>query len=721
MVVWAADVPSSAVKFEINRLSGQLTWTVSELGTRNTLAVEGQSVVRLLPNGNVSTWTLTRFTGYSNNQVPGFGWEPNFFAVQLAGFGYLSVEPQQPQPLSLVVSQSPVYQFTALYIEGQRDSLFQVCVNVRAVPQQLWLSTDQSNLSGDAVLVSDRRQAAVLRLSGFLSSQRTCQLSLVASSASLSADQSSNVLTFGSSTGTAGSTPLALELPTVADFEFQSPAPWTVIAATQRFVVRPDPLGTRLLLFPANDPGLAPQLFEFVLDTGPRLQLGFVNSLDSRVNIISPVSFPSQLVAAQPSVFEVVGLRRDPGCTRLSLFPQLNWSPELVPFYSATVSRLFDDCLLRWVSGNASDLPGNVFYIRSTGEDEYQNRPELSRLRPYPMQNQSLCFVDVLTGQVPGFCGALQLRPFESNLGVFATGKFLDFAPQCMSWALAPTTTVNDEGYVTVFMSDANSGLEICQMPRARIPSFELASFYGLNSWVVAIVVPENLLLQLSVSSPGITLRLGPGTYSMQTLTLIEPRWPAMVPISFEAYCSTVNPRSVFISRMCSGFAGARSLVYRPQSNECDMWMRQKCSTEQLFNSAVCGCYQDQARLAAQGLPDYIQGPMVNRPQCFGSVCALGSAYREREWLEPCGAICQQVIVGNGESFRQSGIQTMSCGGSIYNLADTNNQLPGQAPVPSWMIAVLSVVAALAILFLILFAVYVSPEPPTRATKQENI
>ena len=96
---------------------------------------------------------------------------------------------------------------------------------------------------------------------------------------------------------------------------------------------------------------------------------------------------------------------------------------------------------------------------------------------------------------------------------------------------------------------------------------------------------------------------------------------------------------------------------------------------------------------------------MVNRPQCFGTVCALGSAYRQQEWLEPCGNICQQVIVGNGEEFRQTGMQTLSCGGDIYNVGNTNEPAGTNLDLTA-LFVVFGVVVTLAAVFLVLFAIF---------------
>jgi hypothetical protein len=372
--------------------------------------------------------------------------------------------------------------------------------------------------------------------------------------------------------------------------------------------------------------------------------------------------------------------------------------------------------MLRWTSGNA---PNNVFYISNTRPDQFQNQP--TALEPYPMAAGSICFVDTQsqTG-VPALCGALQLKLYESSLGIYPTGTFLNFAPQCISWAIGPTTSVNDEGLAHIFMSTNNTAQNPCVLPRISIPSFEEVEFFNVIDRIVGIVVPENLLLQIQFSSLGLLVKIGPGTYTVDSLRIIEPRWPLTLVTSFLVYCSTVNPRSIFIAKMCSGFAGAKSSVYVPQSSECDFFMRNRCVVDQMFNSSVCGCYQDQQYLSQLGLPEPLTAQMVNRPQCFGSVCALGSAYRQEEWLESCGNVCQQALTGNGDKFQQAGVQVLACGGDIYNFSTDNKASVSEAPVDAWVIALLAIVATAAVVFLVLFAVYVSKKPKDQKDEKDQ-
>jgi hypothetical protein len=296
-------------------------------------------------------------------------------------------------------------------------------------------------------------------------------------------------------------------------------------------------------------------------------------------------------------------------------------------------------------------------------------------------------------------------------LGNFPTGAFLDFVPSCAYWARAPVTTTQNEGYVTLFLDTENTAQNPCGRAQAYVASTQFAEITALYGALLAVVVPENLSLQIrTVTAPRLSLTLGPGTYDAATLRFLEPSWP-LPPArpGLVVYCSTVNPRSIFIAKMCSGFAGAKSSRYVPQTLDCDVFMRSKCISEQLFNSSVCGCYQDQADIQSRGLPTGITAQMVNRPQCFGNVCALGSAYRESEWLEDCGMICQQVIRAIGSDYAQNVNQVMSCGGDLFNLAEPNEPLvPANEPTPAWLLGLFAALGSLAVVMIVLFAVFYS-------------
>jgi hypothetical protein len=468
--------------------------------------------------------------------------------------------------------------------------------------------------------------------------------------------------------------------------------------------------------------------FEFVQQTASRLQLAYSNALQGHVGIVSVFAFRGSLSTQQQSAVAVTGQRRKPGCAGnveldadLGAQFALSWAPEVVPL--GQVPSAFEDCYVRWVSGDTDQPTGNLFYLSSTGDGQYQTRA--TPLRVWPMQDRSFCFVDLFAVPgpmaVPPLCGALQLRPFQSNLGNFPTGTFLDFLPSCAYWAAAPVTTTDDEGYVTLFLDKDgwNSPASPCSRWQAAVASSEFAEVFANAGSLLAVVVPENLSLQVqTVTGPSVRLNLGPGTYGTDAFRLLEPQWP-LPPArpGLAMYCTTVNPRSIFIAKMCSGFAGAKSSRYVPQKDECNQFMRGKCTSEQLFNSSVCGCYQDQADIQSRGLPQNITAAMVNRPQCFGTVCALGSAYREREWLDPCGEICQQVIVAVGSDYAQNVNQVMSCGGELWNLADQNEPVQTTpSATPAWLLGLFAALGALAVIFAVLFAVFYS----RRSAKEET-
>jgi hypothetical protein len=649
-------------------------------------------------------WSLTGdFPGYSNNQVPGFGWEPNSFPIGF-GSGWFGLSANSSV---LVLAGGPTTLFSFLYISGSRDALdTNVCFNLRT-PDQRWLVLGRE--PGQASLALSGQQFN-LRFGGLIAAQQNSiagysfQLLLLASSLSLGVlDAGTEAARLGfQSSDLVNFTPATFFAP--GQLQFNTPTFVTLTAASQTYVLSATDQGD-VRLVPADNQQTQ-IAFEFVLNTARRLELAFTDVLQGHVNVTSPWALPSQNVQIAPAEFEVVGQRRQAGCARLQIFPQLNWSPEIVPDTTITSGvslSLFQPCAMRWTSGNA---PNNLFFV-SARFDQVQTQP--TSLMPYPMQGTRLCFVDMSVGQVPPLCGALQLKLYESNLGNFPTGTFVNFESQCLSWAVGPTTTTNDEGLAYIFMSDNNNAANPCALPKIGVPSFENVHFERVTTRIMAIVVPENLLLQINFPVSGnFVVKLGPGTYNQQSLSIIEPRWPTVVVPNFEVYCCTVNPRSIFIAKMCSGFAGARSAVYRPQSSECDLYMRTKCQVDQMFNSSVCACYQDQKRLASMGLPQQLTATMVNRPQCFGSFCALGSGYREAEWLEGCGNICQQTFVGNGDRFRQAGVQTLACNGDIYNFTTGNAPAQSIGSVEPWVIAVFVLAAVAAFIFLVLFAVYVS-------------
>ena len=624
-VIWAADTPDSAILWQTQSQNpGSLRVSTSDAMIPENLVPGDSGTIVLRPTAGPN-WILSRFAGYSNNQVPGFGVEPNFFSLAVGDarttLATASGPPGRARRVYLdsTADGNPML-LSLLYWDGPRDNLSApgpealVCFNLRAIPQMTWLGwSDLSSfgLRRRAVLVDSQENAEPLQTRSLLpigsgaSEQQQFALAVVASPWVLGADSDpARSLLFGTPGGelaTVGQTSL---LTAKAEFRLGNIAPVSAVIGTLAFSIVADEFGG-LALTEKTDPRAGTQQFQFVLQQRPRLQLGFADILAGHVGIVSPFAFKAQNSVTIPEPIEIVGQRRLSGCASLSQF-ELNWAPELVP--STDIPRAVGDCFLRWTSGNVGQANnpnnpyGNQYFISSSRDGQYQTVATL--LRTFPMQSQTLCFVDLETGRVPAMCGSVLLKPFQSNLGLLPTGQYQDFMPgMCQEWAAGPLSSLDDEGLASVFTTKGNLPASPCQSPAAQLASTELVEF--TNDEILAVVIPQNLLLQIGVLGTSVKLRLGPGSYSAATLRLINPDWPLNRSVPLEAYCCTVNPRNLFIAKMCSGFAGPKSSVYVPQSSSCNDFMRARCTKDQLFNSSVCGCFQDQARIQSAGLvPD---------------------------------------------------------------------------------------------------------------------
>lgn len=702
--VWAPEPPATAVLWRAQAgLSGAGTIEVVgvESGLRLALGpgIDGRNV-RIVLRAAGPPWTFSQFRGYSNNQVPGYGAEVNWFQLALSGVSLFLRSDKSVLGSALAVQPAAL---SLLYLQGARDNLQQenqVSFNLRAVPQGTWLTWDASGSPRRLILSSER--AAQFQAKSLLEVTDVFQftIGLVASPWLVGTDRRGNPgvglegnrLVLGQGSEESGLVATTTFVVPAADFRFNVPVPLRCVVGTSFFSVTED-LELRRDL---TDKTLPSQLFEFVLDAPRRLRLGFSDILGGHVAVTQPLGIRAANQAPD-SLLPLVGQRDQPGCTTWAI--DTRWYPEVVAATDVPVA--LSDCYMRWTSGNANDPGGNLFYIGSGSPGEPQNQKTL--LRSYPMAFEAQCFVDTTTQTVPPLCGAVQLHLFSSNLARLPAPRFLDLAMECVPYARDPLVYPDREGWVSIFWRDVrNLPEDPCHTYSVQLTSTMTRAYP--NVIVSAVVVPENLMLRLIVESgpvPSPELTLFPGTYSLNSLLLLAPNWP-QVARTIRTFCMTVNPRSMFIAKMCSGFAGPQSAVYRPQSDECNAFMRDKCQSDQLFNSAVCGCFQDQNWFKSLWLPDDVITKMVNAPQCFGPVCALGAAYRIPDWTVPCGDICQQVIAGNGTAWQLSGEFQLTCNGSIYNVGQQNAPPPGAlTPQTLTWIVVFAVLAALTVVFVL--------------------
>jgi hypothetical protein len=384
---------------------------------------------------------------------------------------------------------------------------------------------------------------------------------------------------------------------------------------------------------------------------------------------------------------------------------ELGWFPEYrlvdagAPDSGATVS---------WVSGNATADVGNTFFL-SAREGE-QTRP--TALRFFAMAAGCVCVLD--GSAVPPLCGALQLNFQESNIaaGQARVAVRYDSSPACALRFDESLVSSENEGTVWVFAQPncaASSGTP--DFLRLASTDFVAAQTMAIGS----VVVPENLLLVLrDLGASRQVLELYPGTYDGVVLRSLNPLWPTGV-VNFSAYCRTLSARAVYKARVCSGFAGSESRVWLPDCEACSLFMDDVCRGGILANASVCGCYQDQAALAAAGF-GAIAPDMVNLPQCWGEVCSRGSAYRKPAWRSKCGNICQQTIALNGDAIYYSGKQSIVCNGDVFNLPTPAGTPPAPAVVhsPTPWIAGTVVAGVVAAVFLVLFALVLAKRLPRK-------
>ena len=105
------------------------------------------------------------------------------------------------------------------------------------------------------------------------------------------------------------------------------------------------------------------------------------------------------------------------------------------------------------------------------------------------------------------------------------------------------------------------------------------------------------------------------------------------------------------------------------------------------------------------GLDDRTTAVLVRNPPCTGEVCALGSAFRASTWNNDCGDICRQLVIGEGDNFTLNGVQTLACGGDVYNFTKSDSPTLEETEPWGW-IAGTGVAALVAIVYFALFLVY---------------
>ena len=742
LVVWSPEIPQDVVLWratdDLGAGGGTLLITVD--GAVNTgLTFVNQAITLGLPPVR---WTLNRFGGYSNNAVPGYGWEPNAFTMTLEGAGSgravgLNFIDQRTLELLYIeeAPAPPAAHCSLLYVDGQRDrgrlsAQGQVCFNVREAVSGMFLAFADMATAGQsrrAILTPSPADAALCQLKALHATDVGYQFMLgIVGSPLLLGTDANKQLVFGNAGGDFANVASTTISVGKDQFDFDTVQDWAVGVGISDFYVAQDltlvPLsgssanfsaasvlntGRRPTLHGRNH-AMAPQAalrFEFRLNSFERLRLGFTDLLQGRVGIMKPLLYLAKSNGTgdqNPETALVVGQKQHPGCLTFPASYTVSWAPEVVPVVDLPIA--LGDCSLRWLSGNTSDPGGNVFWVSATGENgSYQNT--FTVLRSYPMQDQAQLFYDLEAQAVPRNCGAIKLIPYESNLGSLSNELFRNYVPACERWVLDPVVNPNDEGNVTIFIRKTGNGVNSCDAAFYMMSSSDAQVFPLVI--VEVITVPENLQVEIHTETPLVSqFTLGPGTYSASIIKALHPEWPLNTNMTAWLYCSAINPRTLFIAKTCSGFPGSKSLAWQPQSTDCDQFMQNAC-VGPLFNSASCGCFQDIARAQAKGLPSALIAQIIPNPQCTGPVCALGSAYRKRTWDAPCQDVCRQIIIGRGTDYIQAGDQTLACGGDIYNVGQ------GDAPAPAlkkkadagWIVAfaVFSVVAAI---FLVVFIVY---------------
>ena len=494
-VVWQAEPPLSAILWVVRGVDGTSV-TVQTADGRGLVAVG----TTLVLNSGATAWQLNRFIGYSNNFVPGYGWEPNAFTTTFPGVTTWFAMDAVTRRLGLSAKAAAC---TWLYVENtDRDAAQltlenQLAFNVRVWPSGNWLRWSSSYAFGSsrpAELTSDRSTAALLQVRSLLETDSGFQFTLgvVASPWLLGAD-STRRLVFGQPGGdTSSVATMTISVPP-QEFAVSKRQGWLATVTTVRYLIEES-----LLLVPSDGPSLTTS-FEFVVNPLERLRLGFADVLAGKINVVKPTHLVEKVTTgpgALPDEVYIVGQRHLPGCVSFPTY-DLSWYPDVLPEDDVPVA--LGDCRVRWISGSPDLEPeGNVYWLSSVRPPgrELQTLPTV--LRSYPMEDQTQCLVDVATGLVPPNCGAVRFSLFPSNLGQTNTHTVQNLAGlQCTQWADAPLHEPNNDGYVYIFDYSANNVTNPCQVPDAHIGASNFLEY--LNRRLSAIVVPENLFRGVAI------------------------------------------------------------------------------------------------------------------------------------------------------------------------------------------------------------------------------
>lgn len=688
VVRWAVSPPPDALLFQCLEVDGLTLRLVTVTGLSMQLSA---GLVRLesVPPGLVQ---ISRFVGYSQNAVPGFGFEPGFL-LRLDG-SLLGLQESSNQLTASQAGAAAVFNF--LYESGPRDtaanSAFRLVARTSAGPRYLGYGSTPGSESGvrRAALVRDPGAAAVCFARSLLETDdgryTSFSVGVVGSSWTLSSDYDL-ALVFGQPSETQALVTVFARVDGSLRLD-GVPQLWTVQRGVSQFGIPANLVLSQIVLSQTSS------AVAFALEPVPaaRLFLAWNNSnlgLQGSVGVMSPhalraESSPDALVPSFPAD-SVAGLSNAAGVRPAA---SDNWFPVLQPLVPAAVpSTSTFEAYVSWVSGSSE------YFLSARSGPQTERRT----LQLWPMNLDAICLVD--TGAVVPGCGALQPRLLESNTGAFpmyAAQKLLN-ASACQSLFAQSLTQNDSEGFVWVF---SNNTCSTQQPGFLRLASTDILGPVSMN--VQAVVVPENLTLTLQQQNgPGL-LRLRPGLYTAASLVAADRFWPPGV-VTFVAECSTLGPRSFYIAKACMGSAATESQVWKPGQADCNSFFDAQCPAGPLKNASECGCYLDQAWIQSLGLGE-TGAKMVTAPQCWGRVCPLGSAYRKQIWTNGCGRICSQTVIGGGRDWRQAGVQEIRCSGQNYNTVPAQEAAPPpqQELSDTWVAAVVAA-GLLAVLFLALF------------------
>lgn len=685
--------PPTALVWQARSVTGlRVTAASNGLGLTFARNAEPSQLVGLA-NGE-STWTLAGFQGYSDNSVPGFGYEANAFLLRDPFGQDLGFDAEG----RLCYNSEDAAGFNLLYVSGPRDTIATVVFRVSNVFQgqtrYLALGSPAGPTAQNVSWTSDAKRATLCQVRGATEQKDPEKVRMeegefrfligIAASEWILGSDVNRALIWGLPSEKVTLTPLFASVPGVLQLDVASD--WTVQVGIVHMKI-----GSNLVLQQNLERGL-----EFVLRAAPeaRLLLSWSKLLQARVAILQPLALRNEARVAGTQSSEalpspprkIVGQRGQPGCRVLEdQTLEARWFPELQgTFLSMTTEST---TVITWVSGNA---PDNVLFLSA--------QPGLQSVRRsvslHPMAQDSVCVVDE-TGSVPPLCGALVLQFVQADLNAFTvvapSPPYLQSAT-CEQLYGQNLISPDSEGYAWIFPNETCSGGTFI-----RLASTESSLNNQMN--VAAVIVPENLRLNLVLQS--VKLVVTPGQYNRKSLNALDSRVPLQGTLSFSAYCSTLSPRAVFVANACNGSSASRSLVWKEGEPDCNAFFDAACTTV-LKNAAICGCYADIEEIMSYGL-GATGATMVTRPQCWGRVCSLGTAYRKNTWKQPCGAICQQLILGSGRDWLLAGKATIACNGSIYNTTSSAAAAAQPQDNNAWFIA-MCIAIATTIAAVILFA-----------------